>query len=296
MRSSAIIFSYLWLVACSAAPAPKGLTPNAASLSLAADAQMVTVPEGQYVAGSTPEERAQAYDDFFATAGNETARDKKWFDGEEERHLEHLPAFRIDLMPVTHSQYAEFVAATGTHPPTIDEAAWKAQGLAQDYATVAGFIWKAGEPPAGKLDHPVVLVTYDEAAAYCAWRGKQRGEARRLPTAMEYEKAERGDGGVAYPWGNSYEADKLDSAVKGPGDTVPVGTYITGASPYGVLDLAGNVFEWTSTPYSGDRRTVKGSAYEDFGGVGRGAGRHGRAPSLRHIIIGFRCAAEALPT
>jgi formylglycine-generating enzyme required for sulfatase activity len=281
--------------ACSGAPAPKGPTPNAASLSLAADAQMVTVPEGQFVAGSTPEERAQAYDDFFATAGNETARDKKWFDGEEDRHLEHLPAFRIDLMPVTQSQYAEFVVATGAHPPTIDEAAWKAQGLAQDYATVARFAWKAGEPPPGKLDHPVVLVTYDEAVAYCAWRGTQRGEPRRLPTAMEYEKAERGDGGLAYPWGNSYEADKLDSAVKGPGDTVPTGQYTVGASPYGVLDLAGNVFEWTSTPYSGDKRTVKGSAYEDFGGVGRGAGRHGRPPSLRHIIIGFRCAAEAPP-
>jgi toxoflavin biosynthesis protein ToxD len=291
MRATAITL----LAACSSVPAPKGPTPNAASLSLAADVQMVTVPEGPYVAGSTPEERAQAYDDFFTTSGNETARDKQWFDGEEDRHLEHLPAFRIDLMPVTHSQYAEFVAATGAHVPAIDEAAWKAQGLAQDYALVAQFSWKAGEPPPSKLDHPVVLVTYDEAAAYCVWRGKQAGEPRRLPTAMEYEKAERGDGGLAYPWGNSYEADKLDSAVKGPGDTVPAGQFTNGASPYGVLDLAGNVFEWTSTPFSGGKRMVKGSAYEDFGGVGRGAGRHGRAPTLRHIIIGFRCAAEAPP-
>lgn len=291
MRATAIIL----LAACSSVPAPKGPTPNAAALSLAADVHMVTVPGGQYVAGSTPEERAQAYDDFLTTAGNERARDEKWFDGEQDRHLEHLPAFRIDLMPVTQSQYAEFVAATGARAPAIDEAAWKAQGLAQDYALVARFVWKAGEPPPGKLDHPVVLVTYDEAAAYCAWRGKQAGESRRLPSAMEYEKAERGDGGLAYPWGNTYEADKLDSAVKGPGDTVPAGQFTNGASPYGVLDLAGNVFEWTSTPYSNDKRTVKGSAYEDFGGVGRGAGRHGRVPTLRHIIIGFRCAAEAPP-
>ena len=70
---------------------------------------------------------------------------------------------------------------------------------------------------------------------------------------MEYEKAARGDGGLAYPWGNAYEPDKLNSAVKGPGDTVPVGQYTIGASPYGVLDLAGNVFEWTSTPFSGEQ-------------------------------------------
>ena len=143
------------------------------------------------------------------------------------------------------------------------------------------------------MDHPVVLVTYGEAEKYCAWRGAQKGEKRRLPTAAEYEKAARGDGGLAYPWGNTYEADKLDSAVRGPGDTVPVGQYVTGASPYGVLDLAGNVFEWTATPFSDGKMTVKGSAWEDYAGVGRGASRHGRAPKVRHVIVGFRCAADA---
>jgi formylglycine-generating enzyme required for sulfatase activity len=282
------------LIFVAACGSPQVHTPSvSAQLSLAADAQMVTVPAGQFVSGSTPEERAQAYDDFTATSHTETAREKKWFDGEDDRHLEKLPAFRIDLMPVTQSQYAEFVATGAAPAPMITEAAWKAQGFDQDYALVARFNWKDGLPPQNKLDHPVVLVTYDEAAAYCAWRGKEAGTPRRLPTAMEYEKAERGDAGLAYPWGNVYEADKLDSAVKGPGDTVPAGQFTAGASPYGVLDMAGNVFEWTSTPFSGDKRTVKGSAFEDFGGVGRGAGRHGRAPHVRHVIIGFRCAAEA---
>ena len=257
---------------------------------------MVTVPAGQYVAGSTPEERAQAYDDFKATAGSDAARDKNWFDSEDERHLEVTPEYRIDLMPVTESAYAEFVAATGAAQPTISEAAWKAQHFEQDYAkVVAKFVWRDGVPPQAKLDHPVVLVTYDEAAAYCVWRGKQAGQSRRLPTAGEYEKAERGDGGMAYPWGNTYDADKLDSAVRGAGDTVPVGQFTNGASPYGVLDLAGNVFEWTSTPFAGGKRTVKGSAFEDYGGVGRGAGKHGRLPTVRHVIIGFRCAADAPP-
>jgi len=291
MRRSSLIV----LVACSSPAAPVHPSAASAPLSLAADAQMVTIPMGSFVSGSTPEERATAYDDYKASAGKDTAREEKWFDGEDDRHLDHLAAFRIDLMPVTQSQYAEFVAAGGAKAPTIDEAAWKAQGLAQDYATVvAKFVWKDNLPPQNKLDHPVVLVSYDDAAAYCAWRGKERGEARRLPTAPEFEKAERGDGGLAYPWGNSYEPDKLNSAVRGPGDTVPVGELTTGASQYGVLGMAGNVFEWTSTPFSGTKRTVKGSSFEDFGGVGRGAGRHGRAPTVRTPIIGFRCAADVV--
>jgi len=283
------------LAACSS-PAPVHPSEASAPLSLAADAQMITIPKGQFVAGSTPEERAAAYDDFKATAGKDTARENKWFDGEDDRHLDYTETYRIDLMPVTQSQYAEFVAAGGAKPPMIDEAAWKAQGLAQDYATVVTrFLWKDNLPPQNKLDHPVVLVTYDEAVAYCAWRGKQRGEPRRLPTAGEFEKAARGDGGLAYPWGNTYEADKLNSAVRGPGDTLPVGESTTGASQYGVLGMAGNVFQWTATPFSGNKRTVKGSSFEDFGGVGRGAGRHGRPPNVRAPIIGFRCAADAPP-
>lgn len=281
------------VAACSAPPEPAHPAAPVAALSLAADAHMVTIPAGTYVAGSTPEECAAAYDDYRATSGHDTARERQWFEGEDDRHVEKLPAFRIDLMPVTQSEYAEFVAAGGALAPTIDEAAWKTQGFSQDYATqVARYAWRSGQPPDGKMDHPVVLVTWAEADRYCRWRGQARGERRRLPTSGEYEKAARGDGGLAYPWGNAYDADKLNSAIKGPGDTTPVGTYTAGASPYGVLDLAGNVFEWTATPFKPGQITVKGSAWEDFAGVGRGAGRHGRPPTIRHAIVGFRCAAD----
>jgi formylglycine-generating enzyme required for sulfatase activity len=202
-----------------------------------------------------------------------------------------LPAFRIDLMPVTQVEYGEFVGLGLAPAPAIDAAAWKAQGFAQDYDTqVARFVWRDGRPPENHEDHPVVLVTQDEASRYCEWRGKERGEVRRLPTAAEFEKAARGDTGLAYPWGNAYEADNLNSAVKGPGDTTPVGNYTGGASPYGVLGMAGNVFQWTSTPTDDGKRMVKGSAWEDYAGVGRGASGHGRAASARHIIVGFRCA------
>ena len=283
----------LLALGCGSAPAPTHPGAPTAQLSDAADARMVSIPAGRYIAGSTPEERNAAYDDHQASSGQDIAREHQWFAKEADRHVDQLPAFRIDLMPVTQVEFAEFVAQDLAPGPTIDDVAWETQGFAQDFATqVARFVWVDGRPPAGREDHPVVLVTQGEAAQYCAWRGKQHGEPRRLPTSAEFEKAARGDAGLAYPWGNAYESDQLNSAVKGPGDTTPVGTYARGASPYGVLDLAGNVFQWTSTR-DGAKRIVKGSAWEDFAGVGRGASGHSRESTARHVIVGFRCAADA---
>jgi formylglycine-generating enzyme required for sulfatase activity len=284
----------LSLAACSSKP--NAASPSGASiapLSLAKDQHMVLIAAGQYIAGSTPEERGAAYDDYHATAGHDAAREKKWFEGEEDRHVTVLDAFKIDLMPVTQVEYSEFVTAKQAPPPAIDEAAWKAQGFVQDYSVVERFNWRDGRPPTGREDHPVVLVTWDEATKYCTWRGKLLGEERRLPTEAEFEKAARGHSGLAYPWGNVFDAEKLNSAVKGPRDTTPVGQYVEGKSPYGVLDAAGNVFQWTSTPFKEGHMTVKGSAWEDFAGVGRGASRHGRPVGARHVIVGFRCAASA---
>lgn len=283
----------LMLAGACSGPGPAHPGAASAPLSLAKDPHMVSIPGGNFIAGSTPEERTAAYDDYLATAGHDTARENKWFESEEDRHLSEVPSFRIDLMPVTQAEYAEFVNAKLAPPPAIDAQAWAAQGFVQDYSVVERFVWKDGAPPVDREDHPVVLVTYAEAAAYCKWRGQLQGQERRLPSAAEYEKAARGDAGMAYPWGNTYEATKLNSAVKGPGDTTPVGQYTEGASPYGVLDMAGNVFQWTSTAFKEGHMTVKGSAWEDYGGVGRGASRHGRPITARHVIVGFRCAASS---
>jgi formylglycine-generating enzyme required for sulfatase activity len=265
-----------------------------APLSLAADQRMITIPAGHFVSGSTPEERATAYDDFHATTGRETARFEKWFDREAARHGGELRAFRIDLMPVTQAQYAEIVNAQRVAPPAIDEAGWHGQAIALDYATqVARFVWKDGRPPHGREDHPVVLVAWTDAERYCAWRGALTGESRRLPTADEFEKAARGEDGLAYPWGNAFEADRLNSAIKGPGDTTSVGSYAGGASTYGVLDMAGNVLQWTATPSAGDRMIVKGSSWNSSGGMGRGASVDDRRRGARDALVGFRCAADA---
>ena len=113
-----------------------------ASLSRAADAQMVAIAASRSIAGSTPEERQTAYDDWTAAAGSTAARDHGWFDREEPRHIVELPAFHIDLLPVTNAQYAEFVADGGAPAPTMDADTWARQGFAQDFATeVQRFVW-----------------------------------------------------------------------------------------------------------------------------------------------------------
>ncbi len=254
-------------------------------------AVMLPVPAGPYVAGSSSAEREQAYVDAERTSGRPVARQGNWFEREEDRHDATLPAFLLDRTPVTNAAYATFVRATGRAAPHIDEAAWTAQHFVQRYADqVARFNWDGATPPAGRAEHPVVLVTWDDAAAYCAWRGA------RLPTEAELEKAARGTDGRAYPWGDAWDASKLNSSDGGPRDTTPVGSFAPG--PYGHVDLAGNVFEWTSTPWragaAARQYTVKGSAWDDYAGVGRGAQRHGRPATIRHAIIGFRCAGDGL--
>ncbi len=292
------------LPATTSTPArPVAWRGGAAPLSTAADAQMVPVPASRSIAGSTPEERSDAYDAHRDTSGNDGARAKAWFEKEEERHIVELPTFRIDLMPVTNAAYAEFVGDGGAPAPTMDEATWKASGFRQRWPEeVTRFLWNDGRPPAEREDHPVVLIAWDDAAAYCVWRGQVVSAPRRLPSAHEREKAARGDEGFAYPWGATFAPSRLNSAVGGPRDTVPVGSYPDAASPFGVLDTAGNVFEWTSTPWPPrapapaaarpTTMTVKGSAWEDWGGLGRGAAWHGRPREARHVIVGFRCAAD----
>ncbi len=283
-----------------------GATPTArptalAPLSRAADAQLVAIPAGRFIVGSTPEERGAAYDAFLATSGQDVARRRGWFEHEAPRHVTELPAYRIDLTPVTNAAYAEFVATGAAPPPTMDAATWQAQGFDQRWPEeVARFVWHDGAPPPDRADHPVVLVTWHQAAAYCAWRGRVVGAARRLPTEAEFEKAARGADGRTFPWGDAYAADMLDSRVAGPNDTMPVGSFVAAASPFGVLDLAGNVYQWTTTPWPPGttatppaKMTVKGSAWDDWGGLGRGAQRHGRPVGVRHAIVGFRCAADA---
>jgi formylglycine-generating enzyme required for sulfatase activity len=278
-----------------ASKSPSLYRGSPAPISRAADDAMVNIPAGGFVRGSTREQREAAYDDYLATAGRDTARRGRWFERERESQRFILDPFAVDLAPVTNAAYAEFVRDTGHRAPYMDEATWKQQGYIQKWPQqVERFVWKDDEPDPNRVDHPVVLVSWDDALAYCKWRGELVGSPRRLPTAAEFEKATRGPRGLNYPWGPSFDPKKLNSAVEGPKDTLPVGSFPDGASPYGLLDMAGNVFQWTATrwPFKDGRFTVKGSAWDDYGGLGRGAAEHGRPRGVRHAIVGFRCAGQ----
>jgi formylglycine-generating enzyme required for sulfatase activity len=253
-------------------------------------AGMALVPAGAFVAGSDQEERERAYSDFERTSGGkDAARRGRWFEREEPRHEMELPrAVWLDVTLVTNADYARFVRAGGAPPPEISEDAWARQGFVQRWADqVARFNWTDGAPPAGRERHPVVLVTWAEADAYCRWRGA------RLPTAAELEKAIRGEDGRAYPWGDEWDPTKLNSHDGGPGDTTEVGAFANGSGPYGHHDVVGNVFQWTATDWKvAGQAVVKGGAWDDWGGVARGAQVHGRPKTIRHAIVGFRCAAD----
>lgn len=142
------------------------------------------------------------------------------------QHEVILPAYKVDKYPVTNAQYARFVAATGHRPPSS---------------------WKGGRIPVGELKHPVTLVSWYDASAYAKWAGK------RLPSEAEWEKAGRGVDGRRWPWGERMESTRLNTYYN-VGSATPVTTYPDGASPYGVMDLSGNVNEWTADdflPYKG---------------------------------------------
>lgn len=248
-------------------------------------AGQVLIPAGVFWMGSDAKERSLAG----SLSSPETVA-ADWFSAEIPRYQAESGAFCIDRLSVTQGQYADFVARTRHTPPGISRADYTRQGfLVHAYSEWIPYLWARGRPPHDKLGHPVVLVSAPDAAAYCRWRHP----AGRLPSEAEWEKAARGTDGRVFPWGDSWEPDRLNSAARGPRGTTPVGRYAAGASPFGVLDAVGNVFQWTSTRWPDGRRVVKGCSWDDDVGLCRPASRHGRPAASRHILIGFRCAEPA---
>jgi len=214
---------------------------------------------------------------FLMGSGEE---DKQAVASEKPARLIHLDAFAIDILPVTVAQYRAFCVATG-HP-------------------------MPAEPVWGWHDtHPIVNMSWYDADAYCTWTGK------RLPTEAEWEKAARGADGRLYPWGEAWDPSRghclLDAAHEA--GTVPVGSYPAGASPYGVLDMAGNVWEWCADwydpyynlwgpqhnphgPEAGHTRVLRGGSWRcAVPGFLRCAYRNfTRGPATWYNDRGFRCA------
>lgn len=257
--------------------------------------ELVSIPAGPFIVGSDRAEREMAYRLDEAAYGRPVTRKGKWYENEPERREETLPAFEITRTPITNGQYAAFIAATGRAAPDVDPATWASYGLIHPYKRTRRFTWITGVPPKGRENHPVVLVTHADASAYAAWLTQQTGRRWRLPTEREWEKAVRGTEGRIFPWGNDWDPARLDTHDQGPFDTMPVGSFPDGAGQFGLLDGAGQVFEWTGTAGSGGtgRYVAKGGSWDDSGcGVCRPAARHTRPANLKHILIGFRLVAE----
>jgi formylglycine-generating enzyme len=183
---------------------------------------------------------------------------------EDERpiHRVFVSEFFIGRFPVTNDDYARFVRATGHSAPAVRELPLVAGGgreaLFRDMA--APYEWHGDQPPAGHGGHPVVLVTCDDAAAYCRWLSDELGRIVRLPTEAEWERAARaGVDGLRYPWGNEIDPSRCnfltDGALKRQRGTRPTGTYPPNA--YGLYDVCGNVWEWVADWYT---PTTTGSA------------------------------------
>jgi formylglycine-generating enzyme required for sulfatase activity len=176
--------------------------------------ELILIPAGEFLMGSDPE------------------KDKLADKYEQPQHTVYLPDYYLAKTPVTNAQYAAFVEATDHKRPEH---------------------WKDGKPPRGEEDHPVVYVTWHDTVAYCNWLAQVTGKAYRLPSEAEWEKGARGTDRRIYPWGNEWDPKRCNSSEGGAGGTTPVRAYPEGASPYGLLDMAGNVWEWTRSLWGRDR-------------------------------------------
>jgi formylglycine-generating enzyme required for sulfatase activity len=211
-------------------------------------------------------------------------------------HEVSLKAYKIGRYPVTVDEYRRFVENEGYTNPRW----WQAGGFGQNQ--------EPGEWDEQLLhpNRPVVGVSWFEAAAYCAWAGA------RLPTEAEWEQAARGTSGRKYPWGNegpnTERANYADGKV---GHPTPVGLYPRGATPEGIEDLAGNVWEWVADwygayydespgpnpegPESGKERVLRGGSWSVYPRYLRAAIRFRFDPEDRVGNVGFRCAREVVP-
>lgn len=287
-------------------------------LGQAEDLGMVHIPAGEFLMG-TPLERARQL-------AKEYGYSQTDLDDETPQRTVNLPDCWLARTPVTNAQYKQFLEANPEH---------RVPYVGEDWARPYNWDPEQRTYPEGLAEHPVVLVSWEDAAAYNRWAGV------RLPTEAEWEKAARGGLRLGdednpypdrlWPWGDEWDTDKCNSAETWAGrplktyqewrtwwegewtkkfkgkqiQTRPVGAYRAGASPYGLLDLAGNVWEWTADWYQGypgttyksddfgqKYRVLRGGSWGIYRNCARVSLRNWIQPDNRLIVIGFRCASS----
>lgn len=240
----------------------------------------VSVPAGPFLMGSDPEVDPAA------------------LDSEMPQHEAVVPEFRIARVPVTVAQFAAFVRVTG-YRTSAEVGGWGWVWSEGGWVSVRGADWRRPLGPDSPVDAaaalPVTEVSWHDAQAFCHWAGVC------LPTEIEWEKAARGRDGRLYPWGNRPPDPTLCHCDCASGQVAPVGCCPQGASPYGALDMSGNVWEWCATrwranyatPAEEDEtgaspRVVRGGSCVGDPGFVRCAARGRLNPNYRDCSVGFR--------
>ncbi len=205
------------------------------------NSEMVLVPAGTFLYGSRD-------DDKFAGSN------------EKPQRVIELESFYVDKFPVTNEQFCKFLNDKTPNKNTLDKWIDLKGSLLGEKCRIQ----KEGNKyivQKGYERHPVINVTWFGADEYAKWSGK------RLPTEQEWEKAARGADGRIYPWGNDFDKDLFNSHESGTGGTTEVGRFADGASPYGCMDMAGNVWEWTSSWYDDEKKysVFRGGSWDDLG-------------------------------
>lgn len=224
-------------------------------------------------------------------AGEFTMGSDTDIDSSNSAHVIYLDAFYMDVYEVTNAQYERCVAAGACERPHFERTDFRPRYF--------------GDPE--YVSFPVIYINWHMAKTYCEWRGA------RLPTEAEWEKAARGTDGRTYPWGDGISCDQAnydgDPAPTSfcSGDTSAVGSYENGQSPFGMYDMAGNVFEWTGSlnkpypydaadgredPVRGGSRVIRGGAWNEGLDDQRVFYRSWIGPEHSESAIGFRCAKD----